>query len=124
MACRLLRSALNKKKKRTNGQIINDLPDGKDCTFVPYGGDDKDQVTTQERQHSFGKVRDRQRQFLKRTTYSDVIGVLELDFPLESYDTLSSSETRTLSLTLRQVLCAMKSYADKTRSIFKGIDVK
>ena len=51
-------------------------------------------------------------------------GVLELDYPVEIYDPLSPSASRVLSLTLRQVLCAMKSCTDKTIPLFKGINVK
>jgi len=84
------------------------LLDDKDCNFVSYGGNEKEPALTQEHQMSFKKPRDRQRKFLKRTMYSEVNGVLELVYPVEIYDNLSPSESRMLSLTLRQVLCAMK----------------
>jgi len=37
LASRLCRSTFNKKKKKKkgNGQLVNNLPDGKDCNFVP-----------------------------------------------------------------------------------------
>ena len=102
LARRLCQSTFNKKKKKgPDGQLINDLPDGKDCTFDPYGGDVTELAPTQERQWSFRKVRDRQRQFLLRTTFSVVKGVLELDYPVEIYDPLSPSASSALSLTLR-----------------------
>ena len=126
LARRLCRSIFNKKKKKKgpDGQLINDLPDGKDCTFVPYGGDVTEIAPTEERQVKFRKVRARQSQFLARTTSSVVKGVLELDYPVDIFDPLKPSTSSALSLTLRQVLCAMKSCADKTRPLFKGIDVK
>ena len=73
---------------------------------------------------SFRKVRAWQRQFLQRTTSSVVKGVLELDYPVDIYDLLTPPASSALSLTLCQVLCAMKSCTDKTKSLFKGIDVK
>ena len=56
----------------------------------------------QERQLSFRNVRDQQSQFLQHTTFSVAKGVLELDYPVEIDDPLSTSfASRALSLTLR-----------------------
>jgi len=129
LAWRLCRYTINKKKKKKkkkghDGQLINDLPEGKYCNFVPYGGDVTELPPTQERQLQFKKVRERQSQFLKRTTFSVVNGELGLDYPVEIYNPLSPSASRVSSLTLRQVLCAMKSCTDKTIPLFKGISIK
>ena len=91
-----------------------------DARFIPYAGDKWDITPTASRQHWLHRARENQRASILNTRAAVVQGILELDYPIALPDD-NVEPSRTIVVSLRQILSSMKTIADVTMPLFSAI---